>query len=359
MPEEERPGVSDFDLPRAIVALANELFDPMPRGMKTPESERSKLRRVVDTVEWYTWPVDAEKLYAQTGLELRSHSELDRNIELKRELHARFRNAPGDERERLVDYYVTTWGVINIGADTRQRYARERAATLAGKGLVNIASRSKALVLHDPSRYAIYDSRVAVSLNHLVIRRVGHDRGPGHIGWKDGRKCFPLPQPRPGTSMEAAHKACRTLSKRYDIPFYSSTSSEFYKDYLRAIREAAERLSDSERREICMHWVESMLFGMAERCAAGLHAACRFSEPLSFTLVAGPRKAALIDSLGKLGLWDGCWETPEATLESRLRQHSPAKHRKLVEQYGEREAEENNRMEPALKTAKTRPARAK
>ena len=88
-----------------------------------------------------------------------------------------------------------------------------------------------------------------------------------------------------------------------------------------------------------MHWVENMLFGMAERCAAGLHAACRFSEPLSFTRVAGPRKAALIDSLGELGLWDGCWETPEATLESRLRQHGPAKHRELVEQYGEREAE--------------------
>ena len=179
--------------------------------------------------------------------------------------------------------------------------------------LSSIASRSKALVLHDPSRYAIYDSRVAVSLNHLVIRRVGPGRG--YIGRKDGRKCFPLP-PTKAQGTRAVHKACRTLSRRYDIPFYSSTSSEFYKDYLRAIREAAERLSDSERREICMHWVESMLFGMAERCAAGLHAACRFSEPLSFTRVAGPRKAALIDSLGELGLWDGCWETPEATGEA-------------------------------------------
>ena len=331
MPEEERPGVSAFDLPRAIVALANELFDPLPCGMKTPESERGRLRRVVDTVEWYAWPIDAETLHEQTGLELRTYSQLDRNIELKHALHAQFRNAPGDERERLVDYYVKTWGGINIGADTRRRYAREHAATLADDGLANIASRSKALVLHDASRYAIYDSRAAVSLNYLVIRRIGHGRG--YIGQKDGRKCFPLPPPRAGWTRDA-HRACRTLSERFDMPFYAAAAPDFYDDYLRVIREAAWRLSDSEHREICMHWVESMLFGMAERCAAGLHAACRFSEPLSFTRVAGPRKAALIESLGELGLWDGCWETSEATLEASLRRHSSEKHRQFVEQHG-------------------------
>ena len=333
MPEEERPSVGDFDLPRAIVALANEPFDLVPSGMRTPESERDRLRRVVDTVEWYDWPIDAEKLHEQTGITLRSHSLLDRNIELKRELHPRFRRALRDDREKLVDYYVKKWGRINIGDDARRRYAREHEATLAGEGLTNIASRSKALVLHDPSRYAIYDSRVAVSLNYLLIRRVGHGRG--YIGQRDGRKCFPLPQPK-AQAIAAAHRACRTLSERFDIPFYAATAPDFYNDYLRVIREAAWRLSDSEHRKICMHWVESMLFGMAERCAAGLHAACRFSEPLSFTRVAGPRKAALIETLGELGLWDGSWETSEAILEARLRRHSPEKHRQFVEQHGPR-----------------------
>ncbi|MCY4510358.1 MAG: hypothetical protein OXG35_25880, partial [Acidobacteria bacterium] len=169
---------------------------------------------------------------------LRCHSALDRNIELKHALHRRFRHALANERDELVDYYVGTFGGINnVGEDARQRYSREHAATLADEGLINIASRSKALVLHDPSRYAIYDSRVAVSLNYLVIRRVGHGRG--YIGRKDGRKCFPLPPTR-AQGARAARDACRTLSRRYDIPFYSSTSSEFYKDYLRAIREAAE-----------------------------------------------------------------------------------------------------------------------
>ena len=344
MPEEEKTGVSDFDLARAIVALAKEPFDPMPFGMKTPATGQGKLRRVVETAEWYTWPIAPEKLHEQTGITLRCHSALDRNIELKRELHARFPHALANEREDLVGYYVKTWGRINIGEETRQRYAREHPTTLAEEGLTNIASRSKALVLHDPSRYAIYDSRVAVSLNYLVIRRVGHDRGPGHIGWKDGRKCFPLP-PSQAKETTAAHEACRTLSERFDIPFYDKGAPAFYDDYLRAIREAAWRLSDSERREICMHWVESMLFGMAERCAAGLHAACRFSEPLSFTVIAGPRKGALIDLLGELGLWDGCWETPEAALEERLMRHSAEKHREFVEQHGVREEDEGTQSD--------------
>ena len=331
--------MSDFDLARAIVALANQPFDPMPRGMKTSVSERGNLRRVVDTVEWYSWPIDGESLHEKTYLTLRACSELDRNIELKHALHARFRHASGEEREALVAYYVTTWGRIHIGADTRRRYARERAATLADEGLTNIASRSKALVLHDPSRYAIYDSRVAVSLNYLAIRRVGH--GPGYVGQADGRKCFPLPPTR-ATWTEAAHEACRTLSERFDIPFYDATAPDFYADYLHAVREAAWRLSDSECRQISMHWVESMLFGMAERCAAGLHAACRLSEPLSITVVAGPRKHALIDLLTEIGLWDGCWETPEATLEERLKRHSPEKHREFVEQYGVRRESEGD-----------------
>ena len=328
--------MGDFDLARAIVALANKPFDPLPFGLRTPLGEQHRLRRVVDTVEWYAWPIDSARLRERTGITLRSYSELDRNIELKHSLHERFRNAPVDEREGLVRYYVTTWGGINIPVDTRRRYARERAESLADSGLAGIASRSKALVLHDPSRYAIYDSRVAVSLNHLVIRRVGHGRS--YIGQRDGRKCFPLPPTRAGWTQDA-HRACRTLCERFDIPFYGAAAPDFYPDYLRCIREAASMLSDSEHRGICMHWVESMLFGMAQRCAAGLQAACRLSEPLSFTVVAGPRKGALVDLLAKLGLWDGRWETPEAAIEKRLKRHSRKLYREFEHQHGLREEE--------------------
>lgn len=328
MPDEASPDTNGFDLARAIVALAKDLFDPFPHGLETPDGERQRLRRrVVDAVEWYTWPIDDTKLHQLTGVVLRSYSALDRNVELKHALHPLFKNAADEEREKLVRYYVTTWGGINIGDNTCRQYARGSAGDLAGRGLKNIASRSKALVLHDPSRYAIYDSRVAVSLNYLVIRRVGHDRG--YIGQKDGRKCFPLPPSKAKDWTESAHGACRTLSDRFAIPFYENNESDFYADYLRGIREAASRLSDSENRKICMHWVESMLFGMAERCAHGLWAACRLSEPLSVTLIAGPRKAALIDILERYRLpWT--WETPEEDLEEKLRQFSERVYRQFL-----------------------------
>ena len=331
MPDEARPGASGFDLARAIVALANQPFDPFPHELETPDGERRRLRRrVVDAVEWYTWPINDTKLRECTDVTLRSYSALDRNVELKHALHQRFENAADEEQEKLVRYYVTTWGGINIGDDTCRQYARRSAEDLARRGLENIASRSKALVLHDPSRYAIYDSRVAVSLNYLVIRRVGHDRG--YIGQKDGRKCFPLPPSRTNDWTQSAHDACRTLSERFDIPFYDKNEPDFYTDYLSGIREAASRLSDAEGRKICMHWVESMLFGMAERCAHGLWAACRFSEPLSFEVIAGQRKAALIDVLDQHGLpWT--WEMSEEDLEARLRQFSEQVYRQFLREH--------------------------
>ena len=335
MPDEASPDTNGFDLARAIVALAKDLFDPFPHGLETPDGERRRLRRrVVDSVEWYTWPINDTKLRECTGVTLRSYSALDRNVELKHALHPLFKNAADEEREKLVRYYVKTWGRIKkIRDDTFRQYAHGSAEDLAGRGFKNIASRSKALVLHDPSRYAIYDSRVAVSLNYLVIRRFGHDRG--YIDRKDGRKCFPLPPSKAIDWTRSAHGACRTLSDRFGIPFYDKNDPDFYADYLRGIREAASRLSDSEGRRICLQWVESMLFGMAEQCAHGLYAACRFSEPLSFTLIAGPRKAALIDVLDQHGLpWT--WETPEEDLEERLRQFSEQVYRQFLREHPKR-----------------------
>ena len=83
-----------------------------------------------------------------------------------------------------------------------------------------------------------------------------------------------------------------------------------------------------------MHWVESMLFGMAERCAHGLWAACRLSEPLSFEVIAEQRKAALIDVLDQHGLpWT--WETSEEDLEARLRQFSEQVYRQFLREASE------------------------
>lgn len=281
----------DFSLVDALVAFAQQPYDPFPGGRRTPVAKAGDLRPTLDAGEhWYTWPVDDGKLLEHTGIRLRSYSRLDKNIELKHALHERFVQAPSDERTRIVKYYVEVFGGIHgLAPDILREYACDRAKSLASHGLERIASRSKALVLHDPLRYAIYDSRVSVSLNYLIIRRVGH--GHGYLGQHDGRKCFPLP-PSQNKHVQHAQSTCRTLAERFGIGFYDANpspgSEHFYRDYLRSLGECARRLGELRQRKICIHFVESLLFSMAERCAAGLSAADRLSAPLDMTVQACP-----------------------------------------------------------------------
>ena len=284
--------MSDFNLVDALVAFAQQRYDPFPGGRRTPRARAGELRPILDAAEhWYTWPVDDGKLFEHTGIRLRSYSRLDKNIELKHALHERFMYAPCDERTRLVKYYVEVFGGIHgLTPSILRDYACDRAESLARHGLERIASRSKALVLHNPVTYAIYDSRVSVSLNYLIIRRIGH--GHGYLGQHDGRRCFPLP-PSKNKLVWHAQSTCRTLAERFGIDFYDDSpsrgSEHFYFDYLGSLEDCARRLSELRQRRICIHFVESMLFGLAERCAAGLFAADRLSAPLDMTVQACPR----------------------------------------------------------------------
>ena len=284
--------MSDFNLVDALVAFAQQPYDPFPGGRRTPVAKAGDLRPILDAGEhWYTWPVDDGKLFEHTGITLRSYSRLDKNIELKHALHERFVQVPCDERTRIVKYYVEVFGGIRgLAPDILRDYACDRAKSLAGHGLERIASRSKALVLHNPRRYAIYDSRVSVSLNYLIIRRVGMTTGTS-VTTNRRRKCFPLP-PSQNRLIQHAQSTCRTLAERFGIAFYDETpspgSGHFYLDYLRSLRDCARRLGELRQRRICIHFIESMLFGLAERCAAGLSAADRLSAPLNMTVQACP-----------------------------------------------------------------------
>ena len=279
-------------------------YDPFPGDRRTPVAKAGDLRPTVDAGEhWYTWSIDDAKLFEHTGIRLRSYSRLDKNIELKHALHERFVSAPCEERKRIVKYYVEVFGGIHgLASDNLRDYACNSEESLASQSLERIASRSKALVLRNPLRYAIYDSRVSVSLNYLIIRRIGHGRG--YLGQNDGRKCFPLP-PSQNAFIQNTQKTCRTLAKRFGIDFYGDTPSpgpgHFYRDYLRCLKDCAKRLGESRQRRICIHFVESMLFSLAERCANGLFAADRLSAPLDMTVQACPGCGGRGFDLGRNG----------------------------------------------------------
>ena len=152
--------------------------------------------------------------------------------------------------------------------ETIRRYACYSPTRLIRRGVVGIASWSKALVLHEPSKYAVYDARVAVTLNYLVSRASG--RGE--------RRGFPVPASRNET-IQNARRVCKTLSRRLDIACHDESS--FYLEHCRCIKESARVLSKRLNGSVCMHRVEMMLFAMAEQSAHGLFAVERLTVPLS------------------------------------------------------------------------------
>lgn len=92
-------------------------------------------------------------------------------LALKNALHAKWNDAPSnEERIRLATWYVNDWGgVRGNAAKTIARYALETPETVMVSGIAGIASYSKVLTIRDPQKYAIYDARVALSLNAIQI----------------------------------------------------------------------------------------------------------------------------------------------------------------------------------------------
>ena len=270
-----------FNLAEEIAGFAQEghdrtLFDGGQRLW-----ERDELRPRIDECEhWYRFPINDDVLNKHTGITLKSSNKCARNIELKWELHRRFKSAGCEGKQRYTRYYVREWGGIKTNSDeTIRRYACYAPDKILKRGVTGIASWSKALVLHDPSCYAIYDARVAVALNYIVARR------SGPLARRiEGRRGFPVPRGQNNT-IESARRTCKTLWGRFHtwIECQDGKDSGFYCYYLDSIKEAASLLTERGHEGVCMHRIEMMLFGLAESCAQGLFAADRLSEPLSLT----------------------------------------------------------------------------
>jgi len=92
-------------------------------------------------------------------------------IRLRHELSVQWKAADASERERLAEWYVTVWGRVNTRkTETISSYANNSPeAVIQNNGFKGIASWSKVLAMREPTKFAIYDSRVAVALNSLQI----------------------------------------------------------------------------------------------------------------------------------------------------------------------------------------------
>ena len=96
----------------------------------------------------------------------------DRNNDLKSGLHVAWNttndlNYKGD----IIEYYIKKWGGIRgNNAKTMNEYRTHSTNQLLTRSYTGISSWSKALVIHNPELYFIYDSRVALSINWLQIK---------------------------------------------------------------------------------------------------------------------------------------------------------------------------------------------
>jgi len=120
------------------------------------------------TNDWYHWLVNPS--FLPRGTVLPMGSPYVQNVALKLQLSDMYSTADDGLRQEITRYYIAKWGGIRKNTEENIRsYALDTPTALIARGSKGIASWSKALSIRYPNEYAIYDARVALSLNCLQI----------------------------------------------------------------------------------------------------------------------------------------------------------------------------------------------
>lgn len=99
------------------------------------------------------------------------------NIELKWHLAKHWASAALDEKIRIATWIVSDWGGIRRNAEmTILAYVNQADAERPATPFTGISSYSKVLAIKDPDRYAIFDARVAASINAIQILGVSRKK---------------------------------------------------------------------------------------------------------------------------------------------------------------------------------------
>ncbi len=123
-------------------------------------------------------------------------------------------------------------------------YMYENPSDFIRQGKIGIPSWSKALVIHDPYKYAIFDARVSASLNSLQIINCSKDK-----------ILFPILSSRNNTISEETRNI-RDISKSNN--WRKLNDLEFYSFYLELLLEVSNKVNTS------ISTVEMLLFAKAE-----------------------------------------------------------------------------------------------
>ena len=96
-------------------------------------------------------------------------TNFEATVKLKLMLHEEWKSNP-NSRKDIANWIVSKWGGIKTNRkQTLDKYYLSSLETNPQTSLSGIASFSKILAIKDPFKYAIYDARVAVSLNAVQM----------------------------------------------------------------------------------------------------------------------------------------------------------------------------------------------
>lgn len=213
--------------------------------MKLVESlDQYCFENINETNDWYNWKINENKIPIKVNLPKGNH--YSRNLALKFELHKAWKAESNKEKKGvIIKYYIEDWGGIGKNSDDLMKdYMFSSPESLIIYGKNGIASWSKALVIHNPDEFAIFDARVSISLNCLQI-----------ISPVSNKILFPNIGSRNQTVKEG-QELIKDYSKQNKWEKVNNAS--FYTEYLSLLREV------SRNRKTNLSTIEMLLFAKAE-----------------------------------------------------------------------------------------------
>jgi hypothetical protein len=189
-----------------------------------------------------------------------SGSNFEANVALKKDLSQRWKNEPYS-REEITKWVISDWGGIRGNRkSTLNNYYLQSLQSSPKTPLKGIASFSKVLAVKDSKKYAIYDARVAVSINAIQI-----------IAKTDKGIAFPYLAGRNNITGNSTSKPRRGFSTMNEVAIKTLTSKptswtkvqkdEAYEIYINLL----QKVSTDLRIPVCN--LEMALFSQAEELA--------------------------------------------------------------------------------------------
>lgn len=192
----------------------------------------------------YSWKINYNDIPVPIIFQLNDTS-YDQNKKLRLTLSAYFASCDDKQKQTILTWYIRNWGGIRTTKDkTIEIYTTSNEDDIIARKTKGISSWSKALSIRDPKKFAIYDTRVASSLNSLQI-----------IYDVDDKIYFPHLSSR-NTVIRVSNEKRKRLKKLWK----NGEKIDFYRLYLGILDELVEKIGNG----IDAHDIEMLLFADAE-----------------------------------------------------------------------------------------------